>query len=132
MTSDPLRWVIALCLAAHGIYMAAFLPGMLGGPSSIMALFVAFLLQAVLAIIAAIGTAQRLAWAPPVIVLLGAVVAATWLVEGFVFGVVAYLYALFAAVLAILAALATAAYLSGRWQLRLTSTKAESRSLRPL
>lgn len=121
---------IVLCLAAYGIYMAAFLPGMLVPPTVVM-LFVAFLLQAILAIAAAFGAARRLSWAPPIVVVLGAVAAATWLVEGFVLGIRAYLYALFAALLAIVIALAVAAYLSGRWRLSLT-TQNERPSLRPL
>ena len=44
-------------------------------------------------------------------VLLGASTAATWLVEGFVLGIVAHLHALLVAVLAIVVALVIAAYL---------------------
>ena len=49
-------------------------------------------------------------WAAGVVVLLGVSIAATWLVEGFVLGIVAYLHALLVAVLAIVVALVIAAY----------------------
>ena len=53
-------------------------------------------------------------WAAAVVVLLGVCVAATWLVEAFVLGIVAYLHALLVAVLAIVAALLIAAYVNRR------------------
>ena len=53
-------------------------------------------------------------------IVLGAVVAATWLYQGFVLGIVAYLYAFFAAVVAILLTLAVVAYLNGWFGVRVT------------
>ena len=56
--------------------------------------------------------AARPARAVGVVVLLGVSIAATWLIEGFVLGIVAYLHALLVAVLAIVVALVIAAYVN--------------------
>jgi hypothetical protein len=45
---------------------------------------------------------------------LGACIAATWLIEGFVLGIITYLYALLVAVLAIVVAVVIAAYVKRR------------------
>ena len=59
-----------------------------------------------------VGVWRSQPWAAGVVVLLGACVAAMWLVEGFVLGIVAYLYAPLVAVLAIVVALVIAAYVN--------------------
>jgi Flp pilus assembly protein TadB len=66
----------------------------------------------VCALVAAVGVGRGQAWAAGVVLLLGGSIAATWLIEGFVFGIVAYLHALLVAVLAIVGALVIAAYVN--------------------
>ena len=105
--------LIAVLLAAYGVYTAAYVPGMLVDPISPLVL-ICFVLQVVLALAAAIGVWRDQAWAAGAVVLLGAIVAATWLIDAFVLGIVAYLHALLMAVLAIGLTLAIAAYLRGR------------------
>ena len=103
---------IAIALAGYGIYRALYLPGLVAGPSAPL-LVIGFLLQAVFGIVAGVGVWRGASWAPLVIVLLGASVAATSLVEGFVLGIVAYLRALLEAVVAILVGLVLARYVGG-------------------
>jgi len=75
-------------------------------------LLIGFVLQAVCALAAAFGVWRGRPWAAGVVVLLGLSIAATWLIEGFVLGIVAYLHGLVAAVLAIVVTLVIAAYLN--------------------
>ena len=82
---------------------------MLVGPPVPPAL-VGFLLQAVFGILAGIGVWRGARSAPILIVLLGASIAATALVEGFVFGIIPYLPALLEAVAAIVIALLIGMY----------------------
>jgi hypothetical protein len=124
---DPVRVIIAVGLAAYGLYSATFLPAM-AAPPVVVALFIAFLLKTVLAIAAAVAVARQLSWESLAVILLGVVVAATWLFEGFVLGIVAYLYAFFAALICLAVALAIAAYLSGWFRLHI-STQSGSRPL---
>jgi hypothetical protein len=70
---------------------------------------VGFLLQAVFGILAGISVWRGARSAPTLIVLLGASIAATALVEG-LFGIIPYLHALFEAVAAIVVALLIAMY----------------------
>ena len=104
---------IAIALAGFGIYRALYVPGLLSGTSAL--LLIGFLLQAVFGIVAGVGVWRAASWAPLVIVLLGASIAATALVEGFVLGIVAALRALLEAVLAIVVCLLVAAY-AGGWR----------------
>ncbi len=108
--STALR-LIAGALAGYAVYIGAHMPGMLIGPPMPL-LLIAFVLQAVCAVAAAVGVWRRQAWAAGVVVLLGAIIAVTWLVEGFVLGIVPYLKALLVAVLAIVVALIVAAYVN--------------------
>jgi hypothetical protein len=96
--------VIAIALAAFGVYAASLVLPMLGGSSSLV-LLIGFLLQAVLGLAAAFGVWRGAGWAPGAIVLLGVSVAGTWLCEAFILGIVAYLYALLAAALALIIAI---------------------------
>jgi hypothetical protein len=105
--------LIAVALAGYGLYVASYVPAMLVG-QPVPLLLIGFVLQAVCALAAALGVWRGQSWAAGVVVLLGACVAATWLVEGFVLGIVAYLYALLVAVLAIVVALIIAAYVNRR------------------
>jgi peptidoglycan/LPS O-acetylase OafA/YrhL len=104
---------IAVALAAFGIYRGLYVPGMLVGPTTPL-LLIGFLLQAIFGVVAGVGVWRRAPWAPLAIVLLGASVAATSLVQGFVLEIVAYLSALLEAVVAILVCLVIAAYVGRR------------------
>jgi hypothetical protein len=81
---------------------------MLIGPP-VPLLLIGFVLQAVFGILAGIGVWRGARWASLVVLLLGASIAATALIEGFVLGIVAYLRALLEAGLAIAVALLIAA-----------------------
>lgn len=116
---DPILVCIALFLAGYGLYNVLFALPLLMVPPVTTLVFI-FLLKAVVAFVAAAGVWQRQAWASFAVIVLGAVVAATWLYEGFVLGIVAYLYAFFAAVVAILLTLAIVAYLNGWFSVRVT------------
>ena len=111
--------LIALTLAAYGVYRASFVFALLVAPGSLV-LLVAFALEMVLAIAAAVGVWRRQPWAPTALVLLGAAIAATALLEGFVLGVIGWLYALLIALAAVVVALLIASYVrSGRLDLGL-------------
>jgi hypothetical protein len=101
--------LIAVALGGFGLYRALYVPAMLVGPPVPPAL-VGFLLQAVFGILAGISVWRGARSAPILIVLLGASIAATALVEGFVFGIIPYLRALFEAVAAIAVTLLIAMY----------------------
>jgi len=103
--------LIAIVLAAYGVYHALHAIAMLPGPVSPL-LLIAFALQAVLAILAAVGVWRQRRWAAAALLLLGASIAATVLVEAFVLGIIPWLYALLIAIAAILIALLLGAYVS--------------------
>jgi hypothetical protein len=109
--------LIALTLAAYGVYIASHVPAMLVGPVTPL-LLIGFALQAVCALVAAIGVWRGDRWASGAVVLLGIIVAATWLVEAFVLGIVAYLRALLVALFAVVIAVVVARYLDRRGRLR--------------
>jgi hypothetical protein len=75
-------------------------------------LLIGFVLQAVCALAAAFGVWRGQPGAAGAVVLLGVSTAATWLIEAFVPGIVAYLHALLGAVLAIVVTLLIAAYVN--------------------
>jgi len=104
--------LIAVGLAGYGVYTAAYVPAMLVGPPMPF-LLIGFVLQVVCALAAAIGVWRGRRWAASAVLLLGASIAATALIEGFL-GVVAYLRALLVAVLAIVTAMIIAAYVNQR------------------
>ena len=110
--------LIAVILVAYGIYAASHVLAMLPGASSAL-LLVCLTLQAVCALAAAVGVWRGDRWAGNAVVLLGIVVAATWLIEAFVIGIVAYLYALLVAIFAVVVAVLVARYLGqrGGWRL---------------
>lgn len=105
--------VIAVALAGYGVYAASYVLPLLVGPPA-PALLVAFVLQAVCALAAAFGVWRHQRWAAGVVVLLGVSVAATWLFEAFILGIVAYLRALLVAAFALVLALAIARYVNGQ------------------
>ena len=106
--STPLL-LIVVALAGYGVYAASYVPAMLVGPA-VPALLIGFVLQAVCALAAAFGVWRGRSWATGALVLLGLSIAGTWLFEAFVLGIVAYLHALLVAVIALVVALAIAAY----------------------
>ena len=103
--------LIALALGVYGVYHALYAIAMLPGPTSLL-LFLGFALQAVLAILAALGVWRRQPWATAALLLLGASIAATALVEAFVLGIIGWLYALLIAIGAIVIALLLGAYVN--------------------
>ena len=103
--------LIAVALAGYGVYIAGYVPVMLLG-QPVPLLLIGFVLQAVCAIAAAVGVWRGWPWAAGMVVLLGVSIAATWLIEAFVLGIVAYLHAMLVAVLAIVVALIIAAYVN--------------------
>jgi len=106
--------VVIVLLAAYGVYVGSFVPGMLVAPVSPV-LPVAYVVQTILAFTAVAGVWLRRPWAANVIVALGAVVAATWLIEAFALGIVAYLHAIGIAVLALVLAMAGYSYVCRKW-----------------
>jgi hypothetical protein len=111
MSRSTTRLLIAVVLAAYGVYAASYVPALLVGGRA-PALLVGFLLQAVCAFAAAIGVWRGGRWAAGAVVLLGASIAGTWLFEGFVLGIIAYLRALLVAVFAVVVSLIVAAYVN--------------------
>jgi hypothetical protein len=101
----------ALALAVYGVYHALYAIAMLPAPTSLL-LFVGFALQAVLAILAAFGVWRRQPWAAAAVLLLGASIAATALIEAFVLGIIAWLHALLIAIGAVVIALLLGAYVN--------------------
>jgi hypothetical protein len=74
---------------------------LLGQPMPL--LLIGFVLQAACALAAAVGVWRRQPWAASVVVLLGVSIAATWLVEAFVLGIVVYLRLLVAVLATVVA-----------------------------
>ncbi|MCX5740828.1 MAG: hypothetical protein NTZ61_20465 [Proteobacteria bacterium] len=91
--------LIAASLVAFGVYRALYIPGMLVDPQ-VPLLLVTFLLQAVFGIVAGVGVWRGARWATLAVVLLGASVVATALIE-VIIGIIAYLRALLDAFVAI-------------------------------
>jgi hypothetical protein len=103
--------LIALALAVFGGYRLLYAIAMLPVSESPFML-IAFGVQAVLAILAAIGVWRQQRWAAAVLLLLGASIAITALVEAFVLGIIAWLYAILLAIAAIVVALLLGAYIN--------------------
>ena len=101
--------MIAVLLAGYGVYIAGYVPGMLSGQPMPLVL-ICFVLQVVCALVGAVGVWRGQSWAPGAVVLLGVIIAATWLIDAFVLGIVAYLHALLIAILAIVVTLIVAMY----------------------
>ena len=104
--------VLAIALAAYGIYTALYLPPLVASGHSAF-LLAAYAVQACAALFAAVGLWRASAWAPAVIIILGAAVVVTQLVEAFILGIIAYVPAIAVSVIVLLAAIAIAVY-SGR------------------
>jgi hypothetical protein len=113
MNRSTQRLLIAVALAGYGIYAASYVPAMLVG-TSVPALLIGFVLQAACALAAALGVWRGDRWAAGAVILLGVSVAATWLYEGFILGIVAYLRAVANAAIALLVTFLIAAYINPR------------------
>ena len=111
MNRDTSLVAIAIALVAWGVYRALYLPGLIG--DLVTPLFVCYLMQAVLGIGGGIetwlGTGRASIW----ILMLGASIALTGLME-VLLGVVAWLYALIGAVAAFVVAVLLSRYVAGR------------------
>jgi hypothetical protein len=101
--------LIAIALGVYGLYHAIYALTMLPNPRSLL-LFLLFAVQAVLAIVSAVGVWRERRWAPALLLLLGGSVALTLLIEAFVLGIVAWLGALLIAIAAIAIALVLGIY----------------------
>src|SRR5262245_19898714 len=112
MNRDASLLVIAVALIAFGVYRALYLPGMLGAPSAPL-MFLGYLLQAVFGIAAGICVWRGVGAAPLLIVLLGASIALTRIIE-IALGVAPWLYALLGAVVALVGAFVLSRYVAGR------------------
>lgn len=111
MERSTVLLLIAIALGAYGVYHALYAISMLLAPGSPL-LLLAFALQAGLAIVAAVGVWRQQRWAAAALLVLGVSIAATALVEAFVFGIEAPLYALLSAIAAIVIALLLGAYVN--------------------
>jgi len=111
MSRSTTLFLIAVALAVYGLYVASYVPALLVGPS-VPALLIGFVLQAVCALAGALGVWRGRPWAAGAVVLLGVSIAGTWLFEGFILGIVAYLGALLVAVIAMVMTLIIAAYVN--------------------
>jgi hypothetical protein len=109
MNRSTVLLLIAVALAVYGVYVASYVPAMLTGPS-VPALLIGFTFQAACALMAALGVWRGARWAAGAVLLLGVSIAATWLFEAFVLGIVAYLRALLVATIAAVAAFIIAVY----------------------
>ncbi len=115
MNRSPALLLLVVLLVGYAVYAASHVPALIVAPIVPM-LLAAFLLQAVVALVAAIGTWNRQSWGPRAIVILGVIIAVTWLIEGFALGIVAYLYALSVALLALVLCVMAAAFITNRRQ----------------
>jgi hypothetical protein len=103
--------LIAVGLIVYGVYAASYVPGMLVG-APVPILLIGFVLQAVFALAAGVGVWRGERWAAGPVLLLGAGIAGTWLYEGFILGIVAYLRALLVAMIAAVVTFIIAAYVN--------------------
>ena len=101
--------LITVVLAAYGIYAASYIPGLVVAPVPPI-LLISRMLEAVFALVSAAGVWSGRRWASNTILALGLTIAAMWLIEAFILGIVAYLQALAVAVLVGLVSVAAAAY----------------------
>jgi hypothetical protein len=101
--------VIAVAFAVFGVYIATFVPPLLVGPPAPL-LLAGFVIQACAALLAAFGIWRGAGWAPGMVILLGAAIAATELAEGFVLGIISYDHALAISLVALLVTIGVAVY----------------------
>jgi hypothetical protein len=103
MPRQSVLQLVAVVLAAYGIWTALYIPAMLVGPTNPL-LLICFVLQVVAALLAAVGLWGDQGWAATAVLVLGAAIAATQLIE-VLLGILPYLRAVVVAVLAIVGAL---------------------------
>jgi hypothetical protein len=103
--------VIALALAAYGIYVALYIPPLVTGGHSAF-LLAAYVVQACAALVAAVGIWRGAGWAPAIVVLFGAAIAVTELGEAFLLQIVAWLPAVAVSVAALVITITVAIYAS--------------------
>jgi hypothetical protein len=72
-----------------------------------------FLVQAIAALAGAVGVWQHRAWAAAALIVLGAAIAVTEIIEGFVMGLISYNHALAVALLGLGLTIIAAMYVSG-------------------
>jgi|SRR5579864_313964 len=111
MNRSVVLLLIAVALAVYGVYIASYVPGMLVGPS-VPLLLIGLVLQAACALAAAFGVWRGARWTAGAVMLFGASVAGTWLLEAFVLGIVAYLHAVLVAGIAGVISLLIAMYIN--------------------
>jgi hypothetical protein len=111
MNRNAVTTVVVVALVVYGVYIASYIPPLLVGspPASILA---CFLIQAVAAFAGAIGVWQHRSWAPAAVVILGAAIAVTEIIEGFVLGLISYNHALAVALLGLGLTILTALYIN--------------------
>lgn len=104
--------LITVVLAAYGVYAASYIPGLLVAPVPPI-LLIGRVLEAVFALASAVGVWNGSRWASATILALGLTIAAMWLIEAFILGIVAWLQAFAVAVLVGIVCIAGAAYVRG-------------------
>ena len=111
MSRNPVTTVIVLALVVYGLYIGSYIPPMLVGAPPI-AILVGFVVQAVAAIASAVGVWQQRSWAAGALIVLGAAIAVTEIIEGFVMGLISYNHALAVALLGLALTILAALYVS--------------------
>jgi hypothetical protein len=115
--SPPLRIAMAAALLACALVLLLRFVAAAGGGVGVY-VPVAHAALALLAALAGVGLWRQARWAPPALVLLGCVFAATRLVEALVLGIRPWLLALFSALAALVVAFVLAAWARERAQPR--------------
>jgi len=109
MRRPPADILITAVLAAYGVYVASYIPALLIPPAAAL-LLTGRVLEAVFAFASAAGVWTGRRWASQTILALGLTIAAMWLIEAFVLGLVAYLQAIAVAVLVVVVCVFSARY----------------------
>jgi hypothetical protein len=110
MPRETVLLLLALALAAYGVYTALYIPAMFVGPPMPL-LIICFLAQVLFALAAAVAIWRRQSWAAAALLLLAAAIAVTQLVE-VLLGILPYLRAILVSLLAIGAALLLSVYVN--------------------
>src|SRR5262245_61176343 len=120
MSRNALTTAIALVLLVYGLYILSYaLPMLVSAPP--ISMLVGFWAQTIAALVAAAGVWWYRPWAAVAILVLGAAIAVTAIIEGFVLGLVGYNHAVAVAVGGLLLAIFAAIYVSrGQVGTRLT------------
>jgi hypothetical protein len=109
MSRHTTTFVVVVALVVYGLYIGLYIPPMLVG-SPPVSMLLCFLVQTIAAIAAAVGVWQQRSWAPLVLIVLGAAIALTQIIQGFVLGLIGYNHAVFVAVLGLVLTTLTAIY----------------------